>query len=98
MLLVPPPPLAKVPVHPYETSARGITTTPELRAIVDTDLDAGSLMKIIAVAGAGKSTALLEYAARRPLLQTAFVTSNKTVQVERSRRSSRPPAWRTCAS
>ena len=55
----------------------------ELKAVLSTDLGHGELMTIEAVAGAGKSTALREYARRRPLLRFLYVCLNVDVKDEK---------------
>jgi len=72
LVIDPPPPGALLPSGPC--------MTPQLRAILETRLGPGQCMKVIAVAGAGKSTALREYAKRNKDMRTLYVTFNKSVQ------------------
>ena len=51
--------------------------------ITSTELWCGELMKVVASAGAGKSTVLREYAAMRPHLRCLYLTFNKEVREEK---------------
>ena len=62
----------------------GIQWSDELRDIVDTELKPGEVMRLVAVAGAGKSTALRLFVRERPRVQTLFVTFNKAAQEEQA--------------
>lgn len=56
----------------------------ELAAIVDASLSVGQLMTIVAVAGAGKSFALREYARARTSQTFLFVSFNSAVRKEKA--------------
>ncbi len=56
--------------------------TPEQQAVIDYDLKSGSALKVIAFAGAGKTSTLNEYAKARPMDQFLYCAFNKTTQVE----------------
>ena len=58
----------------------GLLPSAELDAIVATALAPGELLKIEAVAGSGKSTALREYAKAHPQYNTLYVVFNASVQ------------------
>jgi len=58
--------------------------TSEQNEIVRTDLKDGDILKIIAFAGTGKTTTLIEYAKLRPKLSFLYVAFNKSVQIEAS--------------
>ena len=55
----------------------------EWDAIMETELQRGELMTIVAAAGAGKSTVLREYARQRPQLRCLYITYNKDVKQEK---------------
>ena len=70
-------------------SKRGITRLPlspmsELEAIVNAAVPAGSCMMIRAVAGAGKSFALREFARARPSQRFLFLSFNESVRREKT--------------
>jgi len=79
-------PSAAFPPRRAASSASAPRLSEELRAIVETELEPGQLMSIEAYAGAGKSTALLEYAKRHPDLRTLYVVFNKSVQEDQEER------------
>ena len=59
------------------TGISGLDISDELKAILEQNLQAGECMKIIAAAGAGKTTALIEYASRRKVQRFIYVVFNK---------------------
>ena len=59
----------------------GVVLTPELEAVVNTHVAAGETMKIEAVAGSGKSTALRLYASRNADRPTLYLTFTKAEAV-----------------
>ena len=79
-----PPPRTRATPRPAVASTP-VVIGDELRAVLDTELRAGQLMTIEAVAGAGKSTALREYAAHRPSQKILFLAFNTLVQEEMER-------------
>lgn len=60
--------------------------TEEQQAVVSTDLAASAALKVIAFAGAGKTSTLCEYARVRPMDQFAYIAFNKSVQSDAERR------------
>ncbi|TGZ84131.1 P-loop containing nucleoside triphosphate hydrolase protein [Ascodesmis nigricans] len=56
--------------------------TEEQRRIVDTDLKQGSLMKIRAFAGTGKTRSLVEYARKRPRKSFLYVAFNASARMD----------------
>ena len=58
----------------------------EQRAVVQRDLQPGELLAVVAAAGAGKSTVLLEYARARPHLKTLYLTFAKPDEEEKKSR------------
>lgn len=56
--------------------------TPEQEAVIAHDLQSGEALKVVAFAGAGKTSTLVEYAKARPMDQILYAAFNKSVQVE----------------
>ena len=61
-------------------SGAGVVVTPEVGAIVAVRLAPGAVLRIKAVAGAGKSTVLQEYARRHPHQRTVYLVFNRSVR------------------
>ncbi len=59
-----------------------INITREQKQIIDCDLSAGQTLKVIAFAGTGKTTTLVEYTKARPDMKFLYVAFNKSVQME----------------
>lgn len=59
-----------------------MTPTPEQEAVISHDLKAGDALKVIAFAGAGKTSTLVEYTKARAMDQFLYCAFNKSVQVE----------------
>ena len=77
---MPPLPMLALPVG---MGNDGIHRDQEWLDITRTELRCGELMKVVASAGAGKSTVLREYAALRPHLRCLYLTFNKEVRGEK---------------
>jgi F-box protein 18 (helicase) len=60
-------------------SSKGIAFSSEQMAILQTDLCAGDVLKIVAFAGTGKTTTLLHYARLHPSLSILYLAFNTTV-------------------
>ncbi|MBF0398206.1 MAG: ATP-dependent helicase [Desulfobacterales bacterium] len=58
--------------------------TEEQKNIITTDLNRGEILKVVAFAGTGKTTTLIQYAKYRPHLRFLYVAFNKSVQLEAS--------------
>lgn len=56
--------------------------TLEQQDVIAHDLNAGEALKVIAFAGAGKTSTLVEYTKARPMEQFLYCAFNKSVQVE----------------
>ncbi|MCG8566540.1 MAG: UvrD-helicase domain-containing protein [Desulfobacterales bacterium] len=56
--------------------------TEEQNNIIDCDLEPGQILKVMAFAGTGKTTTLVEYARKRPHIQFLYIAFNKSVQLE----------------
>ena len=65
---------------PPRRAGDGLRMCSALQSILRTKLAAGERMRITAVAGAGKSTALREYARANPNMQTLYLTFNRSVK------------------
>ena len=63
----------------------GLTYGLEFDAILQTDLLPGELLKIVAAAGAGKSTILREYSRQRPEMKILYLTYNRDVANDKKR-------------
>jgi F-box DNA helicase 1 len=59
-----------------------LQTTGEQKKIIDTDLLPGETLKIMAFAGTGKTTTLVEYTRKRPRMRFLYLAFNKSVQLE----------------
>lgn len=70
--------------------------TKEQKKIVRTDLAPGQVMKIMAFAGTGKTTTLLEYTKKRPDTKFLYIAFNKSVQLEAQARFPGNVTARTC--
>jgi F-box protein, helicase, 18 len=58
------------------------TITAEQNEIIQTELSPGSILRVIAFAGTGKTTTLVEYTKKRPHLRFLYVAFNKSVEME----------------
>jgi F-box protein 18 (helicase) len=56
--------------------------TEEQKAVIDRDLSRSEALKVIAFAGTGKTSTLVEYAKARPMDQMLYVAFNKSVQLD----------------
>ena len=56
--------------------------TDEQISIVQCDLQPGEILKVMAFAGTGKTTTLVEYAKARHHMRFLYVAFNKSVQLE----------------
>jgi len=56
--------------------------TKEQKKIINCDLPPGDILKVIAFAGTGKTTTLVEYAKARPHMTFLYAAFNKSVQME----------------
>ncbi|MFC1886822.1 hypothetical protein ACFLZM_07185 [Thermodesulfobacteriota bacterium] len=56
--------------------------TKEQNKIVQCNLDNNQILKVVAFAGTGKTTTLVEYAKARPMTRFLYVAFNKSVQLE----------------
>lgn len=63
-----------------------IELTDEQKEIVGCDLAPGEILKIMAFAGTGKTSTLVEYARARPRTRFLYVAFNKGVQLEAARK------------
>ncbi|WP_022665444.1 UvrD-helicase domain-containing protein [Desulfospira joergensenii] len=63
-----------------------IKLTDEQNQIIKTDLAPGEILKVIAFAGAGKTSTLVEYTRRRPDMRFLYIAFNKGVQKEAQRK------------
>jgi len=61
-----------------------IQLTKEQNKIVNCDLNSGESLKVIAFAGTGKTSTLVEYTRARPGMRFLYVAFNKSVQLEAS--------------
>ncbi|MCP3944174.1 MAG: ATP-dependent helicase [Desulfobacteraceae bacterium] len=59
-----------------------IQTTKEQNQIINCDLVPGDTLKIMAFAGTGKTTTLVEYTKKRPGIRFLYIAFNKSVQLE----------------
>jgi F-box DNA helicase 1 len=59
-----------------------IQVTTEQQEIIDADLSPGDTLKIMAFAGTGKTTTLVEYTQKRPEMRFLYIAFNKSVQLE----------------
>jgi len=59
-----------------------LQTTIEQKKIIHTDLLPGETLKIMAFAGTGKTTTLVEYTKKRPDMRFLYIAFNKSVQLE----------------
>lgn len=75
--VVPSSALVELPSRP---PGEGLLQSRALQSILRTKLAAGERMRITAVAGAGKSTTLREYARANPALRTLYLTFNRSVK------------------
>lgn len=69
-----------------ESLNRQMELTREQKDIVARDLRPGQLLKVVAFAGTGKTTTLVEYAKARPHMRFLYVAFNKSVQKEAERK------------
>ena len=58
--------------------------TPEQQAVVETNVRAGEILKVVAFAGTGKTTCLREWAARRPHLRILYAAVSKPTTLPRT--------------
>lgn len=73
------------PPFPPAAASPQLHLDAEQRAVVERDLEPGELLAVVAAAGAGKSTVLLEYARRRPNLTCLYLTFAKDDMTEKQR-------------
>ena len=59
-----------------------IKITSEQKEIINADLLPGDTLKIMAFAGTGKTTTLVEYTKKRPKMRFLYIAFNKSVQLE----------------
>ena len=59
-----------------------IQITKEQKEIINSDLTPGDTLKIMAFAGTGKTTTLVEYTKKRPEMRFLYIAFNKSVQLE----------------
>lgn len=60
--------------------------TDEQQKIISCDLDPGEILRVIAFAGTGKTTTLVEYTKKRPGTRFLYLAFNKSVQMEAEKR------------
>ena len=70
---------SEITLEPRDTS---FELTHEQKKIIEYDIDENSILNIIAFAGTGKTTTLLEYSKAHSHLNFLYVAFNKSVQVE----------------
>ena len=63
-----------------------IQITSEQKKIIDCDLAPGDTLKIMAFAGTGKTTTLVEYTRKRPEMRFLYMAFNKSVQMEAAKK------------
>ena len=63
-----------------------IQMTNEQKAIIDCDLFPGQTLKVMAFAGTGKTTTLVEYTRNRPGMRFLYIAFNKSVQLEAAKK------------
>ena len=71
-----------------QSSSRSRLTAEQL-AVVDTNVAKAEILKIVAYAGTGKTTVLLEYARARPSKKYLYLAFNTSVRDEAKRELSR---------
>jgi F-box DNA helicase 1 len=59
-----------------------IQLTSEQNKIISCDLNPGESLKVIAFAGTGKTSTLVEYTRTRPMMRFLYIAFNKSVQLE----------------
>ncbi len=69
--------------------------TREQKEIINADLLPGETLKIMAFAGTGKTTTLVEYTKKRPGMQFLYIAFNKSVQLEAAQKFPRNVTART---
>jgi F-box protein 18 (helicase) len=72
----------KKPEQLTEDRDDGFRLTEEQNEIISYDIRGNSVLKVIAFAGTGKTTTLLEYSKARPHTRFLYVAFNKSVQLE----------------
>ena len=72
-----------------------LQTTAEQKKIIHTDLLPGETLKIMAFAGTGKTTTLVEYTKKRSNMRFLYIAFNKSVQLEAARKFPRNVTTRT---
>ena len=60
--------------------------TNEQKDIIACDLAPGEILKIMAFAGTGKTSTLVEYTKKRPKMRFLYIAFNKSVQLEASKK------------
>ncbi|XP_034382510.1 F-box DNA helicase 1 [Cyclopterus lumpus] len=73
-------------VHSSQNQRPQIQLTGEQQQILSHDVQVDHVVKIVAFAGTGKTTALVKYAEQRPHLRFLYVAFNKSVASEAQRR------------
>ncbi|MCK5835839.1 MAG: ATP-dependent helicase [Desulfobacula sp.] len=63
-----------------------IQITQEQKKIIDCEVLPGEILKIMAFAGTGKTTTLVEYTKKRPRMRFLYIAFNKSVQLEAARK------------
>ena len=72
-----------------------IQITKEQKEIINADLAPGDTLKIMAFAGTGKTTTLVEYTKKRPGIRFLYIAFNKSVQLEAAQKFPRNVTART---
>jgi len=72
-----------------------IQITNEQKEIINADLSPGETLKIMAFAGTGKTTTLVEYTKKRPGMRFLYIAFNKSVQLEAAQKFPRNVTART---
>lgn len=71
-----------IPIKSAKNSSEALKLTNEQKEIIDYNIVDNSVLKVIAFAGTGKTTTLLEYSKTRPNLRFLYIAFNKSVQIE----------------
>ncbi|XP_041936723.1 F-box DNA helicase 1 [Alosa sapidissima] len=80
--------LENIPIPLNSKNSPGVSNmrvTHEQQLIINHDIQSNHVVKIMAFAGTGKTTTLVEYARSRPHLQFLYVAFNKSVQTHAQR-------------
>ncbi|XP_063304357.1 F-box DNA helicase 1 [Pelobates fuscus] len=65
--------------HGSSRNHRSFTLTDEQQQIINHDIAPGQVMKIVAFAGTGKTSTLIEYAKKRPTLRFLYASFNNSI-------------------